>query len=306
MSYTIQKSIIGPRLGLDKDDNLLVKGQVIGNYQTSPNVFGSNIGKDYYVAGNYGSDSNSGRSWSNPFLTVAHAMAVSHADIATSPNFANRNRIWISGDEFTENLTAFAQKTDVIGVGSDNGIPTATIIGHHAPVAAAYGARFINVNFQVDSGIGVDLVGNTGGAQFLYCYFSADGGTTGVRATGGTDFNFIGNTFRYWSGTWSTAAISLATGGSPRTIITDNYITDSTVGILVNAGRTGTGSIINNNLVVSTGITINDASSTFYVTNNTLISGGTVGANSYVFAATKAAHNYVTGSDKTSIIPALT
>jgi hypothetical protein len=270
----------------------------------APNPSG---GTNYYVAGNYGSDSNDGLSWDFPFLTIAVAMAASHADIATSPNWAKRNRIFISGDEFTENLTAFAQKTDVIGVGSDNGIPTATIIGHHAPVAAAYGARFINVNFQVDSGVGVTLVGNQGGAQFIDCFFSCDGtSTTGLLATGGTDWVIRGCTFREWgSAAFSTAAISLGTGGSPRTIIENNKILHSAKGVLVHASRTGQGSIIRHNLIIATGITIDDAGGTFYVADNTLISAGAVGATSHVFAAAKSANNYVTGSDKTSIIPAL-
>lgn len=274
------------------------------------NVAASQVfGKTWYVNGNFGIDTNDGRSQTAPFKTLAKAFAVSHADIATSPNWANRNRIYISGDSFTESLVAFPQKTDVIGVGSCDGIPTARIIGSHVPVNTAYGTRFYNIDFNATSGVIITETSATQ-AQYHDCIFSADGtATTGLLLTGGTDRQIKGCEFRGWDDAngFTTAAISLGTGASPRTIIEDCTITNSAKGILVHASRTGAGSRIKNCFINTSGITIDDAGSTFNVVENILVSAGNLGATSHVFAATKSARNYVTAADHVNnLIPAAT
>ena len=97
-------------------------------------VGGSGIGYGqgtvFYVDNNSGSDSDNGKSWDEAFLTIAVALAASHADIGTSPNYADRNTILVRGDDFDEDLTALAQKTDMIAVGSDDIVKGVRILGN--------------------------------------------------------------------------------------------------------------------------------------------------------------------------------
>ena len=66
------------------------------------------VGKSYYVAGNYGDDTADGSSWDKALKTVAAAIALNNTNIAASKyGWAARNKIYISGDTFEETLVAF-------------------------------------------------------------------------------------------------------------------------------------------------------------------------------------------------------
>jgi len=78
-----------------------------------------NGGQVYYVDGNVINDSGDGTSWATAYQKLSTAMAASHANIGLASNraWAARNIIYVRGDEITEDFTAMAQKTDIIGVG---------------------------------------------------------------------------------------------------------------------------------------------------------------------------------------------
>jgi len=272
-------------------------------------------GTVYYVDNNAGSDDNDGKSWDSPFLLISTALAASHADIATSPNYANRNRIYVKGDDFDEDLTKLAQKTDIIGVGSDDGSKMPRLLGEHVIQAAAtgyyfMGCRFYNMWFQGQAGdtYVFDIPTSHNGIEFIGCRFmsTANGQAYGIRNTTAHDMKIIGCTFdRAAIGNegFTTAAIGISTGSIYYLEIIGNNI-DSGIGIVINSSTIPTGGIIANNLITASGLTIDDNSDKYYIANNTLISDAAYGELSYDFADTFAVNNVLTCSDATYTIPA--
>lgn len=268
-----------------------------------------NQGTVYYVDNNSGLDTHDGLSWNHAVLTITKAMALSHAMIATSPHYADRNTIFVRGDDFDEDLTKLAQKTDVVGVGSDDSNKGPRILGNHVIEAVGsgnyMGCRLFNITFKPEAaGITVDLPTGQHGIEFHGCKWEwAGGSTTGLRVTtcNGTVVN--GCQFIKGDGTgFSTAAISIATGASFQTHITHNWI-DSGIGIIVNVGTTGLGNIITDNYIKTVTLTIDENSDTFWIANNTLISDAAYGGSSYDFAVTQSIGNVLTASDGTYYIP---
>lgn len=271
-------------------------------------------GMEYFVDGNSGGSGRDGKSWDTALDTLTEALALSHANIAASSRgWASRNTIFCKGDSLTEDLTKLADKTDVIGVGSCDGqMPGARLLGNHVISGAYIGCRFINMALKDNDATGtiMTLVTAQGATQFIGCKFlSGTASVIALLATAVTDLyvgfcNFQGS----WTSSWSTAALSLGAGTGHRTIIEENTIGNghaSGVGILVNGSRAGAESYIRRNDITCTALTVDDDSDTFHVVGNILRSGGAVGATSYDFNVALSTLNYVTGSDKTSIIPAL-
>ena len=79
-------------------------------------------GTIFWVDGNATTAGN-GKTFRGAFNTLSAAMAASHADIAVSSRraWATRNTIFVIADSITEDLTAMAQKTDIIALGSNDG-----------------------------------------------------------------------------------------------------------------------------------------------------------------------------------------
>jgi len=274
-------------------------------------------GNIYYVDNNGGSDAADGMSWDTAFLTIAKGMLTSHTNIATSPNYADRNTIYVRGDDFAENWTDLAQKTDIIGVGSDDFIAGVRVIGHHTIDAAATGyvyggCRFFNMSFSADTAGGIFTI-PTGhhGMQWINCNFDDDGTyatTYAIHLTIVSRVVIDGCTFNPEQsvGTgFSVAAIQFAAGACDQIIIRNNLIDEAAVGILTDASTTGKGCWCTDNYISTTGETINDAGSVFKVINNRLITETDTATTTagYTFDLTKAAGNLLTGSTKTDQIP---
>jgi len=153
-------------------------GSLLGRYDDVP-------GEVYYVDNNAGSDTlNDGKSWGSAYKTLAVALAASHANIASgSSTWAARNKIFYKADAETATLTKFADKTDVIGVGSYDHRSQPGIIGNHVISGAYMGTRFFNVCFRSPAtGGDIFTVPTTvSGLSFIGCKF--DGAST-TPATG--------------------------------------------------------------------------------------------------------------------------
>lgn len=241
-------------------------------------------GKQYFVAGNYGSDGNTGLSWDDAFKTVAAAITASNANIAASSRgWAARNTIFISGDYFDEDLVAFPAKCDVIGVGSYDANLMPGLYGNHAPVNTSdYGSRWFNVMFTsgaVASPL-ITLTNAASGPAFVKCKFRANAATTtGITATAVPGLQVLNCDF---DGAFATAYISVAAGEAGGLRIVGNTMVDAAaVGILVNSATTASwAAVIKDNFIQAATITIDDNSDLMYVINNELISlaaGATVG-----------------------------
>ena len=271
-------------------------------------------GSVYYADGNFGSDTNDGLSWDTPFATLAIAFAASHANIASGSNrWARRNTIFIAGDSFEEDLVVFPQKTDVIGVGSYNGMSNgANILGNHAPVNAAMGTRFYNVNFEpVTAAVIMTLTGSNWGAEFHECSFKAAGtlvATCAIDATACAHLKIMNCEFL---GAFTGDVIDVGAGHASNTVIQGNTIIGGADnGIVITGVATITGSrrglIADNRISVADKVIDTRATSVFDCIGNDCISGEALGGSSYVIDLTFAARNCITGNDVSVYVPSLT
>lgn len=272
-------------------------------------------GQEYFVDGNSGGAGRDGKSWDTALSTLTEALALSHANIAAnSRGWASRNRIYCKGDALTEDLVKLADKTDIIGVGSCDGFgPGARLLGNHVISGAYIGCRFINMALKDNDATGtiMTLATAQGATQFINSYFLSGTATvTGLLATAVTDLRVIGCEFQgSWASSFSTAAISLATGSGNRTIIQNNIIGNTHAtgnGILVNAGRTGAGSWILNNYFKTTAMAIDENSDTFAVVGNRIVTLTAKAAGTSVdIPGALSLDNLVIGSDGAISIPAI-
>jgi len=270
---------------------------------------GAQYGTVYYCDNNLGSDSYRGLSREFPFLTLSAALAASHAKQATTNQWALRNAIYVSGDDHAENLTKLAQKTDVIGVGSDDGNKGPRITGNHVIEAAStanyMGCRLFNITFAPSAaGITFDIPTGQHGIEFHGCKWEwAAASVTGLRITAVLDLVVKGCRFVKGSSTgFSTAAIVIGAGAANQTVIEDNYI-DANIGIACDSSMTGEGILIKGNTVIAVGLTIDDNADIAYVIDNRCISEAAYGASAFDFNLAKACNNVITGSGDTKMVP---
>ena len=235
-----------------------------------PNPTGA---QDYFVDLNVSATGN-GLSWATAFATIAEAITASNTSIGLTANrwWARRNRIFVCGDGITENLTVLPEKTDIIGVGSDL-FPFPRIIGNHAFAVAKVGVRFINLGFFTATT--ADLMSfptSCHGLQILGCYMHpATTSSKAIEITSSAHVRIEGNTITVGAGAMANIfalAISIEGTVCHDIHITNNKIT-ATLGIsVVEAAAAAMGSIIEGNIIRSTGIAIDDNSDDFQVVNN--------------------------------------
>ena len=231
----------------------------------------AHYGVNYYVDGNV-SATGQGNSWDSPFSTLAEACTASHAEIALSANrhWARRNTIWVMGDTLTEDLVAFPQKTDIIGVGSYDANKMPGITGTHAPVNTAYGTRFYNIWWKGEAAANpiITLTSACVGVEFLGCMFDGVVGTvtSGILNTASSNMRVVGCQFM---GAFATSNISFGAGALLSIEILNNRMYGAAAGILVNSAATlAYGGFIDGNIIRATGLCIDDDSDKFVVTDN--------------------------------------
>lgn len=260
-------------------------------------------------AGTYYVDLNVAASGSgspdHPLGNLAAAVTASNASIGLAANrwWARRNRIFVSGDGISEDLTVLPEKCDIIGVGSDL-YPFPRVIGHHIIALAKVACRFINMGFQADAATPLFVIpAGSHGLQFLGGLMTpAVGGTTrAIQMTNTTCVVVDGLKIQYniGGGIFAEGMSILGTVGHEIEIKnSDIYATE---GIHVAAGNGCTGSIIKNNDIYATALTINDESLLFRVSSNRLVSAATValagGAGGIVCNPLLASGNKLGGKD---------
>lgn len=274
-------------------------------------ISGENAGTKYYVDNNTGSDSDNGLSWDKAFLKISYAMAISHANIKETGKgrAANRNTIYVRGDDFDENLTKLAQKTDVIGVGSDDGNKGPRLLGNHTIDSTSYmGCRLINMTFAGETNTHTILLPTQqNGIEFICCTFEplSNGQTYGIRADGCDDLVIKGCRFMREAGSstgFATAAIDIGATSVVDLLISNNWI-DAEIGIVVDSSANAClSSSITNNFIHATTWTIDENGDSIWIAGNTLISEA-VFASGYDFEDDHSVGNILTGSDVTRAIP---
>lgn len=293
----------------------------ITNYPNGVSSFGNILygsaqqvdssGRTYYCDGNSGGDGNDGLSWATAKKTLASVFALSNTDIARSDqkHWARRNTIFIAGDKFVENLTIYPTKADVIGVGSNDAEYGASIQGTHVPDNAAFGTRFIGVNFTVPSAGGdMHTITSSGGAGigFFNCVFDAHQSTKATGAILATVSHSLRIENCVFKGGFSDAVIELGAGIGNGTIIKNNIIHGANIGIDVNSSFTTAdwASYIIGNKFRTTLACINDASSKFQIIDNrgvTLAAKGSSFAGAIVGDVDLSLGNRFTATDANNV-----
>ena len=263
----------------------------------------------WYVDGNvrYTGD---GKTWDTAFKTLVEGLAIAHAYQSTSANRAwcHRSTIYVADDDSTADMTALAQKTDVIGVGSYDSWKKPRVYGYHVVAARTsttdyMGCRFFNCYFidPTSSGILFDIPVNQTGIEFHNCIFRRGSHTIGIRAAGAYGLRIIGCDFKpTTSGVgFSTAAIQINTPFHTLQIIGNKIY--GAIGIDCNSGSCRD-SWVTDNFIKSIGMAIDDESDDLNIIDNRWISGAVV-ASSHDLNVANAVGNIATGSDSTATVP---
>lgn len=277
--------------------------------------------KTYYVDANAGLDTNAGTSWATAYKTLAVALAASHAAIAAaSAGYAARNRIFFKADQTGasegETLTKFAQKTDVIGVGSTDWRAKPRLQGNHTVAATVsyQGCRFINMEFGGPTVTGGDIFTITGqhGIQFIDCSFrgnSTTAATAAIIATACVDMKIIGCDF---TGAFSDAVIELGAGQADGFLVQNCFIQGANEGIDIPATVTYAANkcgMIKDCVISSTLQCIKDALGTTFIINNRLRTAANKGVamvGAILCGLTYAQGNRITTGDANNVeYPAL-
>ena len=271
----------------------------------------------FYVDGNR-SNQGDGKTWATAFNTLAYGLAAAHSYMSTSAHraWAHRAKVYVCGDALAESLTKFAEKTDVIGVGTCNQHPRVRIDGTHVLEATTedtyHGCRFFNIEFYgAAAGIIVDIPADQNGICFYNCVFSStDAATIGLRQTESHDMKIVDCWFDpNTSGTgFSTAAIQVNAGVLTNFLLQNCRIYSGAIGVDFNCT---TGQAINcwaiDNVIYSTGIGIDSEDDTLglLVVGNRMITAvdTTTSTAGYDFPLRRAVDNVVTGQDETDAVP---
>lgn len=270
------------------------------------------VGREFFVAGNWGADTNDGSSWDKAFLTLAAAITANNADISADKyGWATRNRIYLSADSTNEDLVAFPNKCDVIGCGSCDAFHMASIKGNHVPVNAQnWGTTFHNIRFVTEAaGIIITLASTSSGVMLDNCLVDATGesatATVGIQSTASTYLRLYNTRFQ---GAFSTGYILFGAGAALGCELIGNIMTDSAgYGITLDASCTMAYlGIMANNIIQCAGCTLDDQQNKFILTGNKFISAASTGDNSFHFhVSVRAADNWVSDATKSGPFPVL-
>ena len=233
----------------------------------------------YFVDGNKTSDSNDGLSWENAFKYLSTAMAASHANIAITANrnWAGRNTILVKGDDITEDLTTLAQKTDIIGVGSNDAYGKASVIGTWIiPATVNYvGCRFYNMMFTDTGANAIFDIDGQDGIEFHDCLFDSAASTTyGIYFEECNWFLVDNCEFSRVSASlgFSTAAICIVQDDDVVYGSRINNCRISTAGIGIDWNETASYNCwITKNYIYATGLTVDCESDNVFVVDNRMM-----------------------------------
>lgn len=270
-------------------------------------------GTVYYVDGNKSTAGTGIGGWSNAFNTLSAGMAASHANIAVSSRraWASRNTIFVRADEIVEDLTTMAQKTDIIGVGSNDGYKKAGITGTWIiPDTVSYlGCRFFNMMFIDEGANAIFDIDTQGGLEFHNCLFDSSTSTTIGLQVEETSWLVVNNCeFSRVSASqgFSASAIKVVDDTNPiyGCKITNNIIMGN---IGIDWDETQSYNCwIADNYMSTTGIGIDEEGDGVHVIGNRMITAVDTGTytNGFDFSEAKAIDNIVTGSGgETDITP---
>ena len=235
-------------------------------------------GKSFFVDANVASSGGNGTSWDEAYQTIAAGLAASHAQISNSNNrhWARRNTVYYCGDSISETLVLAAEKTDLIGVGSDGG-SFPRITGNFTIGTAVVSFRIINMGFVPTTTAPVITfpAGMHGWELHGVHLYKVEGvtNTATLQAITSRDW-VINNSFLYpdAGGAYNTLGFALTTNtaGIGRSRIFDSLIV-GTEGMDIADGGYYEGAIAKGNTIIATNLCIDDDSDSIAFIKNNLI-----------------------------------
>lgn len=296
---------------------VLPDGRIRGNAGMEPFSAGTKGGAPsvFYVDGNVVSSGN-GLGWLSAFKTLAEGLAAAHTYMSTLGNraWAQRATVYCCADFFTETITKFAEKTDVIGVGSDSEFAYPRLVGNQVLEPSGtdtyHGYHWHNMEFYGATGITVDIPIGQNGQGFYGCTFTPVNATTiGLSAIQSHNMQIVGCEFRPTAGGigHSTAAIQINAGSCTHFLLKDSFIYSYGIGLDFNctAGQP-INCVIEGCTLICPGnakMAIDDESSDLWVINNRWCCELTNVGDSFGLDVKHACGNIATGADHTDAVP---
>ena len=279
--------------------------------QTEAKVGGFPAGRIFYVDSSMDDDNGDGATWETAYQVLSTAMTASHSDIATSGNGYCRNVIFVRGGGFSEDFVDYAQKTDIVGVGSSHWQSKPLVTGNWNIPSSVYamGCHFYNIHFRDDSAGGalfaVDL---QGGLQFHNCDFEPlDTDTIAIQLTRthlDVKINRC-NFLRLGGAGFSASAIKIVNSSNAFTTgiqITNNRIFSDGIGIDWDEPTDIFDCWITGNRFRTGGMCIDDESDLVYVLDNQMVCT-TYGKAAFDFSIPLASGNMLTTPVRSTPIP---
>jgi len=270
-------------------------------------------GTVYWVDGNRSTAGN-GLTLDTAFNTLSAAMAASHANIAVTSRrkWASRNTIFVIADGITEDITALAQKTDIIGLGSNdafNGLAKITGSWIIPDTTGYMGCRFYNMFFTDAGATPIWDLDTQGGIEFHNCRFEATALTTIGLQFEECNLLVVNNCkFTYFGGTrgFTTACIVVVSDTDPAYEITfsNNSFISGAVGIDWNEA-TSYDCWIRDNYFLTDGMCVDtdDITGVMVVENRMVTTLEPADNTSNDFNIAYAIRNMVTGASSSLMIP---
>lgn len=296
--------------GTNFTDGLFSRGIPIIGSQCDPS------GKVYFVDANK-SPAGDGSSWDEAFNTIAVGLAAADAQIGLSVNraWARRNTVFYCGDYIEEALVLAAEKTDLIGVGSDVG-SMPRIVGNFTIGTAVVSFRIINMGFMptsTDPVITFPAGMHGWETHHVICYKSGTYlNSAGILSTSCADFRMVDTRILADSaGAVNTLGLSIAGAtAAHNNALIDGCQIFGVEGIDV-AATSGhiVGAVCKNSYIKSTNLIIDDNSDSWSFINNFLISaansGNAAGLTIVDWNAALACGNTVLSGDHYGPLPIL-
>ena len=229
--------------------------------------------------------SGRGRSWDEAYKTIAEGLAAADTDIGLSANraWAKRNTVYYCGDSISETLVLAAEKTDLIGVGSDGGsMPKVT--GNFTIGTAVSSFRVINMGFVPTTTAPVITfpAGMHGWELHHVKLYKIEGVTNSAMllSTDSRDFT-MKDTFIFEDAraNKSTIGFNIAgiTAGVGRSLIQDCYISGTEAFNVVDTSAYFEGAICRNTIFNATALCVDDDSDSWMFIDCRLITEAAVG-----------------------------
>ena len=272
-------------------------------------------GNVFYVDANVSTTGRSGKTWDDAFATIAEGLAAAHTDIGKNRAWAKRNTVYYVGDSISEALVLAAEKTDLIGVGSDVG-STPKLSGSFTIGTARQSFRIINMGFIPTSTAPVVTfpAGMHGWEMHHVTLWKSESyaSSAGLLSTDSRDWvmkdcRIVPDA----GGAKHTIGVNLAgTSSGQGRCLMENCLIVGVEGInVVDTSQAFEGGWIKNNTIIATNLCVDDNSSGLLFTNNNLITaaagGSTDGSGVVDWNTEMICNNRVHASDADAEIPAL-